>query len=499
MAVEDMASYDYANHAAWVLEAGDYQLSERTDSHNVAEGTEPITYTADSDIVYDGSKLRSTDVTEVTNQFDDVTAHFSDTPETGKILKMSRGDFKDTFPTAPSDDLYVASEDVIEGFAPYDAEAAAAAFEGDAPKTGANTELTLVDLRGLTMDDPKWDELLDSLNTSEMTDMLLNGAYQTANIPSVGKVQTLDPDGPAGFPSFINQSVNGITYPSEYLIAQTWNIELGEEMGLMLGNEALFKGINGWYAPAVNLHRSPFGGRNFEYYSEDPLISGAMLTSVGNGVAQKGVYAYMKHYVMNEQETNRVDNGPATWATEQTIREVYLKPFEMAVKGINMPVPYIADDAGTVGETTVGATALMSSFNRVGSTWTGGSEALMTNVLRGEWGFEGMTITDFNLYPYMNPSQGLSAGNNLTLTVAPSKSFDDVKSAKAQTDIRNSTHNILYAVANSNAMNGTAPGMTVDYTPPTWVYIQIIGSAVAAVLILIGFGLVIRRVQKHKQ
>lgn len=499
LAVEDMASYDYAEHKAWVLEAGDYTLSLRTDSHTLADGVEPVTYAVDQDVVYDGSNARSTDVAEVTNQFDDVTAAFSDTPETGKVLKMSRADFAGTFPTAPSEDLYVASDDVIAGFAPYDAEAAGAAFEGEAPTTGAGTDLTLVDLRGTEKDDPRWDELMDSLTIPEMSDMLLNGAYQTAAIPSIGKVQTLDPDGPAGFSSFINQNVNGIAYPSQYLIAQTWNVELGAAMGQMLGNEALFKGINGWYAPAVNLHRSPFGGRNFEYYSEDPLLSGKMLTAVGNGIADKGVYVYMKHYVMNEQETNRVDNGPATWATEQTIREIYLKPFELAVKEIEMPVPYIVDENGTVEETTVGATALMSSFNRIGATWTGGSEALMTNVLREEWGFDGMTITDFNLYPYMNPSQGISAGTDLTLTFAPSKSFDDVSSAKAQSDIRQSTHNILYTVANSNAMNGAAPGMVVDYTPPTWVYIQIWASVIAGMLILIGAALVTRRVIKHRK
>jgi beta-glucosidase len=498
IAVEDMASYDHLGERAYVLEAGDYLLSVRTDSHTVAAGTEPITYTVDSDVVYSGENHRSTDLAEVTNQFDDVSAQFSTEPAEGKILSMSRADFAGTFPTAPTADQLVADDAVAEGFAAWDHEAVAAEFEGEMPTTGADTDLALIDLRGLPKDDPQWDELLDSLSVDDMTDMLLNGAYQTAAIGSIAKPQTVEPDGPAGFSSFINSSINGVAYPSEFLIAQTWDVELGAAMGEMLGNEAMFKDINGWYAPAMNLHRSPFAGRNFEYYSEDPFLSGSMATSVANGAASKGMYTTLKHFALNDQETNRVNNGIATWATEQTIREIYLKPFEMAVKNISMDVQYIADSEGTVEETTIGAGGVMSSFNRIGATWAGGFEALMTNVLRGEWGFEGFAISDFNLYPYMNPNQGISAGTDLTLTFQPSKSFADTTSAKAVSDIREATHNILFTVANSNAMNGLAPGATVSYTPPTWVYIQIIASIVLGLLVVAGAFLVTRRVLRHR-
>ncbi|HYQ74085.1 glycoside hydrolase family 3 C-terminal domain-containing protein [Cellulomonas sp.] len=499
LGVEDMASYDYRGEQAYVLEAGDYAISVRTDSHTVAAGTEPITYTVDSDVVYSGENHRSTDLAEVTNQFDDVSAQFSTEPEDGKILAMSRADFAGTFPTAPTGDQLVAGDAVAEGFAAWDYDAMADAFEGDMPTTGASTELSLIDLRGLPKDDPQWDELLDSLSVGDMTDMLLNGAYQTAAIGSIGKPQTTEPDGPAGFSSFINSSINGVAYPSEFLIAQTWDVDLGRAMGEMLGNEAMFKDINGWYAPAANLHRSPFAGRNFEYYSEDPFLSGLMMTSVANGAAEKGVYTTLKHFALNDQETNRVNNGIATWATEQTIREIYLKPFEMAVKNISMEVPYLADDEGTIETTTVGSTAIMSSFNRIGATWAGGSEALMTDVLRGEWGFEGFAISDFNLYPYMNPNQSISAGTDLTLTFQPSKSFGDTSSAKAVTDIREATHNILFTVANSNAMNGLAPGATVSYTPPTWVYIQIGASILVGLLVVAGALMVTRRVLRHRK
>ena len=497
IAVEDMASYDHLDNRAYVLEAGDYVISLRTDSHTVAPGVEPITYSVDDDVVFSGENQRSTDLAEVTNQFDDVSDAFTSEPQEGRILSMSRADFAGTFPQAPTADMFVADDAVVAGFAPWDHEAAAGEFDGEKPATGDGSDLTLIDMRGLAKDDPQWEEIMDSLTVSEMTDLLLNGAYQTAGIGSIGKPQTLEPDGPAGFSSFINSSINGVAYPSQLLIAQTWDVDLGTEMGRMLGNEALQKGINGWYAPAANLHRSPFGGRNFEYYSEDPVLSGALLTAVADGVAEKGVYTMLKHFALNEQETNRVNNGIATWATEQTIRELYLKPFEMAVKGISMDVTYIADDSGTVEETTMGAGGVMSSFNRIGTTWAGGSEALMTNVLRTEWGFEGFAISDFNLYPYMNPNQSISAGTDLTLTFQPSKSFSDTSSAKAVTDIRNATQNILFTVANSNAMNGLAPGATVDYTPPTWVYIQYAVTAVLGALVLLGAFLVWRRVRRH--
>ncbi|KGM13987.1 glycoside hydrolase family 3 C-terminal domain-containing protein [Cellulomonas bogoriensis] len=498
VAVEDMASYDHLGHRAYVLEAGDYLLTLRTDSNTVAAGVEPITYTVDSDVVFSGGDHRSSDLTEVTNRFDDVSEQFSSEPEEGKILMMSRADFAGTFPTAPTPDLLVADESVAAGFAPWDHEAAAEAFDGPMPATGERSDLTLIDMRGLAKDDPQWAELLDSLTVGEMTDLLLNGAYQTAAIESIAKPQTLEPDGPAGFSSFINSSINGVAYPSQYLIAQTWDVELGAQMGRMLGDEAIHKDINGWYAPGVNLHRSPFGGRNFEYYSEDPHLSGAMLVAVANGIAERGVYTLVKHYAMNEQETNRVNNGIATWATEQTIREIYLKPFEMGVKGISMVVPYVADEDGTIAETTIGAGGMMSSFNRIGATWAGGSPALMSDVLRDEWGFEGFVISDFNLYPYMNPNEGISAGTDLTLTFQPSKSFADTSSAKAVTDIREATHHILYTVANSNAMNGLAPGATVTYTPPTWVYIQIVTSVLLGLLVLAGVVMVVRRVRRHR-
>ncbi|MDR1354811.1 MAG: glycoside hydrolase family 3 C-terminal domain-containing protein [Propionibacteriaceae bacterium] len=498
--VQDMASYDYKTRQAYVLEAGDYSISLRTDSHTIAAGTVALNYPVAADVVYDAGNPRASDAVAAVNRFDDLNEAFTyGSKANGKILEMSRSDFAGTFPTAPTADLFVASESVAAGFAPWDTAAAATAYQGESPTTDADTGLALIDLRGLAKDDPKWETLLSSLSVNDMTTMLLNGAYQTSGILSVGKPSTIEPDGPAGFSSFINADIKGIAYPSEYLLAQTWSVELLQRMGVALGNEALFKGINGWYAPAMNTHRSPFAGRNFEYYSEDPLLSGTLGAAVSNGAATKGVYTFFKHFALNEQEANRVNNGIATWATEQALREIYLKPFEIAVKNVTMEVPYLADNSGIITTTTVGASAVMSSFNRIGAVWAGGSKALMTDVLRGEWGFDGFVISDFNLYPYMNPNQSIHAGTDLTLTFAPSKSFNDVTSLKALSDLRRATHNILFTVVNSNAMNGMAPGAVVNYTPPVWVYIQIAATVVLGAVLLTGAVFITRRVIRHRK
>ncbi|WP_263118659.1 glycoside hydrolase family 3 N-terminal domain-containing protein [Cellulomonas sp. RIT-PI-Y] len=494
LAVEDMASYDEAGAQAYVLDAGDYRLTVRSDSHTVV--ADALTYTVDKTIVYDGDDHRASDQAAVTNRFDDVTAAF--TGEEGAPHTMSRADFAGTFPTAPTDADLVASEETVAAFGGYDAAAAAEASDAEMPTTGAEGDLTLIDVRGLDYDDEQWQSLLDQLTVPEMTSVILNGAYNTGAIDSIVKEVTGDYDGPAGFSSFINDAISGVSYPSEVLLGQTWNVDLAEKMGVSIGNEGLTLGANGWYAPAVNLHRSPFAGRNFEYYSEDPLLSGTLATGVVNGAASKGVYSYLKHFAMNDQETNRVNNGIATWANEQTIREIYLKAFEIPVKQASAEMSYLADDQGTVATREIGATAVMSSFNRIGATWAGGSHALMTDVLREEWGFDGIAITDFNLYDFMDPDQAIMAGTDLMLTFQPMKSLADISSAEAVQNIRTSTHDILFAVANSNAMNGVATGAELSYTPPAWRYWQIAISSVLGLGLLAAVWGVTRRVRTHQ-
>ncbi len=483
-AVEDMASYDYKTEKAYVLDEGNYTITVQTDSHNVKEGIEPITYEVSNKVVYNGENTRSTDDVEVTNQFDDVSAMFTDSATEGFATNFSRADFAGTFPTAPTAADFVANEEIVADYAAFSASANEDP-EAVMPTTGADNGLNLIDFRGVDYDDESWDLILDQLTVESMTKMILSGAYNTAAITEVGKPATVDFDGPAGFSSFMT-TLHGTAYPSEVVIASTFNREIGTKMGEMIGNEALNLKLNGWYAPAMNIHRSQFAGRNFEYYSEDPYLSGVMGAYVVTGAATKGVYSTIKHYALNDQETNRVNGGGlSTWANEQAIREIYLKPFEMTIKNATQTMKYIADEEGTVVEKEMsGATALMSSFNRIGSTWAGGNKALMTNVLRNEWGFEGFVITDFNLYDYMYTNQGIDAGSDLMLTFDAMKTIEDSKSATAVSNLRKATKNILYTVANSNAMNGIAPGTIISYTTAPWQTGLYVFDGVVALLVV---------------
>jgi len=496
--VEDMASYDYKNARAYVLEAGSYTVTVQTDSHTVKEGCAPIQYSVSRDIVYSGDNHRASDRTAVTNQFDDVSALFTDTPAEGRALNMSRADFAGTFPTAPTAADMVADEATIQGYQPWSAKDHEDP-EAQAPTTGAENGLSLIDLRGLAYDDPSWELMLDQLSVKDMAKLVLNGMYATAALSSVGKPATVEFDGPAGISSYMT-SLSCTSYPSEVVIASTFNTDLVYEMGVMVGNEGLANKVNGWYAPAMNLHRSPFAGRNFEYYSEDPLLSGKMGAACVSGASSKGVYCTIKHFAVNDQETNRVNNGVSSWVNEQAMRELYLKPFEYTVKNAPQTIRAITDETGTVSEIAMaGCTAVMSSYNRLGGVWAGGSRALLQNVLRGEWGFEGLVITDFDLYDYMYPDQAIAAGSDLILSTDAMKSLEDTSSATAAVHLRKASHNILYTVAHSSAMNGIAPGTIISYTTAPWVTGLMIADAVVGLLLCAGVVWIVVRCRNGKQ
>lgn len=337
----------------------------------------------------------------------------------------------------------------------------------------------LANLVGKEYDDPDWEKLVQELNYDDMLNLICIGNYQTiALLDKIGKPPTNDSDGPSGFTSFMgagdNVPVYGTcTYAAETVLGATWNEELAYEMGKMVGNEGLIGNergdklpYSGWYAPAVNIHRSAFGGRNWEYYSEDGLLSGRLAAQVIKGCAEKGVYCTVKHFAVNEQETNRDTNGLVTWLNEQAMREIYLKPFEVAV---------------IEGETT----AIMSSFNRIGTTWAGGSYELLTEILREEWGFKGMVITDYALKSYMNADQMIRAGGDLSLAQGARMVDIEKLGADATTlaSMQRATKNILYTVANSNAMNLNIVGMRL----PVWVRIML-GVDAGIVVALAGWG-----------
>ena len=494
--VEDMASYDYKNEKAYVLEEGDYTLTLRTDSHHVKEGCAPVGYKVDKTVVYSGENHRSSDAASVTNQFDDLSARFSAAPAEGSALNMSRADFAGTFPTAPTAADMTADEEVIAGFQAYDPKDHEDP-EAEKPGLSEKNGLNLIDLRGLPYDDPSWELMLDQLSVKDMEKLVLNGMYATVDLSSVGKPATVDFDGPAGINSYMT-SLSCTAYPSEVVIASTFNVELVRRMGEMVGNESIANKVNGWYAPAMNLHRSPFGGRNFEYYSEDPLLSGAMGAACVSGAASKGLYCTVKHFAVNDQETNRVNGGGiSVWANEQALRELYLRPFEHTVKHASAAVKYISDGQGTMSEKEMPAcTAVMSSYNRLGTTWAGGSAALMGRVLRDEWGFQGFAITDFDLYEFMYPDQAIAAGSDLILSTDAMKSLGDAKSATAVQNLRKACHNILYTVAHSHAMNGIVPGTIISYAAAPWEGWLTAANLAAGALLAAGVAWVVFRVAK---
>lgn len=495
LSVEDMSSYDYKNEKAYVLDEGDYGIRIQTDSHRMKEGIEEIVYRVGRSIVYNRNNHRESDKSHVSNQFDDISSLFTDSPEEGYITNMSRSNFSETFPTAPTEADLLANEAILENFAPY--------YAGDhedpeavMPETGVDNGISLINMRGRDFNDPLWETFLDQLNPEEIIAIVMNSAYNTGEIESIGKPATVDLDGPAGVNSFMGASIHGVAYPAAVVIASTFNRDLAFEMGEMVGSEGLFLGVNGWYAPAVNTHRSPFAGRNFEYYSEDGVLSGIIGASVVAGTASKGVYSYIKHYALNDQESNRVNNGVSTWANEQAIREIYLKPFEIIIKRAKNTIRYISNDQGTITEKEIPATtALMSSFNRIGGTWAGGSIPLMQNVLRDEWGFQGVVISDFNLYKHMDVNQGLAAGTDINITFASQKSMDETDNPTVVNQLRRTAHRLLYTVANSNAMNGIVPGATVTFTMAPWLKFLILADALIALLLILGTVLTLKKLK----
>ncbi|OZG61503.1 glycosyl hydrolase [Bifidobacterium lemurum] len=493
MPVEQMASYDFVDAQAYVMDAGTYEIKLQTDSHNLKDGVDVIDYNlADTVVFSDG---RDSDDTAATNQFDDVSEPFLD----GSKTTLSRADFAGTFPQTPDEADMTASEETLAAMQPYDATAENAGVEAEMPTTGADNDVRFSSLRGLDYDDELWDTFLDQLTVEEMSELVLDGAYRTNGIERLGKPGAVDYDGPAGFSSFINTSVYGSAFPTAVLIGQTWSEELAHELGNAAGDEAMALGINGWYAPAVNIHRSPFAGRNFEYYSEDPVLSGVLATSVVEGAGEKGVYTYTKHFALNDQETNRDQNGLFTWANEQTIREIYLKPFEIVVKTSQIEVPYLTED-GERQTTTVGALGIMSSFNRLGNTWSGGSSALLNNVLRAEWGFEGTVVTDMAaVSAYMSPDWGIAGGSDLQLSWMTMKPITDSTSAIAVERLRTASHNILYTAVNSNLMNGYAPGASMKYHPALWETMVKVVTGVMVLLIAASIAWMVIRVRRNRK
>ena len=453
--VEDLASYDYQTNGCYVLEAGDYVISANDDSHNVADSQ---TYTVASDIVYNESNKRGSDAVAATNEFD-----FAE----GEITYLSRADgFANYAEATAAPATYEMTDEQKAAFdnahtyteAGYqnDDDANAADIT-----TGAKNGLKLVDLRGVDYNDAKWDQLLDQMTIDEMQQTIGFGGYQTAAVSSIEKVRTNDCDGPAS----INNNFTGVGsvgFPAATLIGMTWDKELAYAFGDSIGEMANEMDTSGWYGPAMNIHRTAFAGRNFEYYSEDGVLSGRMASNAILGAQEHGVYAYMKHFALNDQEGNRTSMA-ATWSNEQAIREIYLKPFELSVKDADCH-------------------AVMSSFNYIGTRWAGGCKELLKNVLRGEWGFMGFVETDyFGVYGYMTADQGVRNGCDLMLcTTGNDFNTVTVLTNSSKQALREASKNILYTVVNSRAYaaENLNPGMA------KWEIIMIGADVLVALLIV---------------
>ncbi len=443
IAVEDMAAYDAdgvkVNGGGYILEAGEYVISLRSDSHHVL-ASEKFTVNADMDY----SKGRASDKTAATNQFQDYAR--------GDFVQLSRANGFANYAeatAAPAESAFLMSDDILAelkllAVGMYDPTLYDNAAD-KMPTPAAKNGLQLADLAGKSYDDPQWEKLLDQLSFDDMALMINLGGWRTAEITSVGKVATSDCDGPAGLSNFMTGAY-GTAYPAEVLMAQTWNTELIQEMGEKMGQEYADVNNYGWYGPAMNTHRNAFAGRNFEYYSEDGVLAGKLASAEINGASTKGLYPYIKHFALNDQEGCRC-SYLLTFASEQAIREIYLKPFEMCVKNYPAGKPLAA----------------MSAFNFIGTRPCCENPSLLGNVLRGEWGFVGMVETDYNgSYGYMVSDHCVRSGNDLMLGFAmhASNQFTD-RSATAALAMRQSCKNILYTIGNSGyyASSETEGGM----------------------------------------
>lgn len=457
------ASYDYRDansngFSGYELETGEYTLYVSRNAHE-SEKAIALNLAADVQIGTDPTTDR-----EVVNRYTD-SENFLDSDWQLDTM-LSRADWEGTWPTPQTAQQHAGTDRLYEEIRseehnnPTDFDSEEYPWFGEEPTLTLRDLLPSAEAEGyepvVSYDDERWEELMMGCDEEEMIALINNGAYHTLAMESVGLPATIHGDGPSGFTCFMSkEQVNGTCqYVSEPVMASTWNINLMNELGEAIGEEgtigdkATGQPYSSIYAPGVNIHRSPFGGRCSEYFSEDPFISGMMGAAEVQGIQSRGVLPTVKHFVANEQETHRSIGGDLSWLSEQALREIYLKPFEYTVK---------------LGETR----GIMTSFNRIGTRWTGGDYRLLTEILRNEWGFNGLVICDFNTIPqYMIPRMMFYAGGSLDLATQQSAMWTDCDTSDAGDAIvlMRAVKDVMYALVNSNAMNAEVIG----YNPPIW-------------------------------
>lgn len=509
MNVSDMASYDYEGFivpgGGYVLEEGNYTLSLRTDSHTIA--TDKVVNGSGSvhnDAIIHYSVNEDTNYLqdEVYNRFtgEDTTdgvAIDGNSDGSAEITYLSRANFEGTFPIEQGENramteeimaLNLYTEEMADEWAAERSDAEAVTF-GDTSQGGLVYEDGQINDYGMQLgfdyDDPEWEELLNRITKQEMLSLVLSSYTETQAIPSIGKPKTNDFDGPNQPGSFSDGITAEATGFSSIALAQTWNAELAYSMGSAFATECNSYGINGLYGPGVNLHRSPFGGRNYEYYSEDPLISGVMCANFVKAAKNKGVFCYLKHICLYETESGR--DGMYVWLTEQALRELYLRPFEIAVK-------------------EGGSNAIMTSYGRIGAVWTGASEALLQEVITGEWGFRGAFLTDYSDHPeFMDPDAMIRAGGDLFMRVGGGSFNYEQESNAFDQALRAATKDVVYMWLNTLATNAdynakiesgeiddeivipTSPKLNFRWYIPVLVAVDVVAVAGCAVWLFFAF------------
>lgn len=491
-----LKAYDANGAKTYILDAGTYYVTAAHDSHDAVNN---VLAAKGANVAGDASRVSTyvpsnTDVDTITYATDtksgaEITNLFDDAK--GDITYLTRADWEGTFPKHDGTPLEgnvstwgaeinavdengnpvsyawgkVASPELIDRLKGLDSgNPESDATIADTPVYGQDNGISLIDLRGKDYNDPMWDQLLDELSAEDYRELVGHSGYGSNFVQSIGKPFNIDADTAAG----LIYGGTGMMFCSPVVMAQTWNQDLASAYGAMIGNEANIGGTTGWYAPSMNIHRTPFTGRNGEYYSEDPVISGTVASLEIKGAAEKGVYSTIKHFALNDQENHRgdggIEQGCATWSNEQAIREIYVKPFDICMHVGTVDENYVeqgADGSYSMATTKVDACqAIMSAFNRVGATWAGGNYALLTSLARNEWGFNGWIVTDSanSAAPYMDSSQMIRAGGDSRLRSNENNYQYDANNSAEYHYAREAIHHLLYVTANSKAMEGAMPG-----------------------------------------
>ena len=518
----ELRAYDANGAKTYIVDAGNYYFATGNGSHealnnilvakaeleDAANGTVDLnkmvgTGDASLAVQYQQASLdattyaKTTDGTEISNQLDHADLNKFDDDTSNDVVYVSRSNWKNTMPeatitaTAYQAAVQIAANDaIVAGLAIQDQPEST----GEMPTMGKEGTLTLPQFVGVPMDgsitvngqEYTWDDLLDQLTFSDMTKLVGLAYHSTASASNVGKPATKDENGPLGLTANLTGGGSSTGYTSADILAATFDREIAEAVGRSLGNDCLMatgKAYSGLYGPGVNIHRTPYGGRNFEYYSEDPFISGQICAAQVGGIQSKGVYVYMKHFALNDQDTGR--DGLCVWTNEQAAREIYLQAFEYPIEQAN-------------------ALCVMTSFNRLGTTWAGGDYNLLTNILRNEFGMKGIILTDFsNSNNYMDVVQGVVAGGNAwdanDANKWPAKLKEYKDNATVCNAMRDASKHILYTVANSNAMNGVSENVQIVEVRAWWQTAILVLDVVFGVLAVGSAVMLVRDIRRKKE